>query len=110
MIDTDRLAERGAAVTLLERGGPAYGTTGSSFAWINSNSKLPHDYFALVSEHFEGETADSWIVANGPMAADAALRVGLQVVRAIGAAAFHSRLWLFSTRATAWIRAAITFY
>ena len=51
---------------------------------------VEHDYFALVSEHFEGETADSWIVANGPMVADAALRVGLQVVRAIGAAAFFN--------------------
>src|SRR5256886_8265502 len=48
------------------------------------------DYLALVSEHFEGETADSWIVEHGPMAADAALRVGLQVVRAIGAAAFFN--------------------
>jgi serine/threonine protein kinase len=51
---------------------------------------VEHDYLALVSEHFEGETADSWIVANGPMAADAAVRVGLQVVRAIGAAAFFN--------------------
>src|SRR5256885_1030487 len=51
---------------------------------------VEHDYFAIVSEHFEGETADSWIVANGPMVADAALRVGLQVVRAIGAAAFFN--------------------
>src|SRR2546421_6017874 len=51
---------------------------------------VEHDYLALVSEHFEGETADSWIVDHGPMAADAALRVGLQVVRAIGAAAFFN--------------------
>ncbi len=51
---------------------------------------VEHDYLALVSEHLEGETADSWIVANGPMPADAALRVGLQVVRAIGAAAFFN--------------------
>src|SRR5256885_767894 len=51
---------------------------------------VEHDYLALVWEHFEGETADSWIVENGPMAADAALRVGLQVVRAIGAAAFFN--------------------
>ena len=51
---------------------------------------VEHDYFALVSEHFAGETADSWIVENGPMAADAALRVGLQVVRALGAAAFFN--------------------
>jgi serine/threonine protein kinase len=51
---------------------------------------VEHDYLALVSEHLEGETADSWIVGNGPMPADAALRVGLQVVRAIGAAAFFN--------------------
>src|ERR1700730_3160950 len=51
---------------------------------------VDHDYFVLVSEHFEGETTDSWIVENGPMAADAALRVGLQVVRAVGAAAFFN--------------------
>jgi serine/threonine protein kinase len=51
---------------------------------------VEHDYLALVSEHFEGETADSWIVTHGPMPADAALRVGLQVVRAIGAAAFFN--------------------
>ena len=51
---------------------------------------IEKDYFVLVSEYFEGETADSWIVENGPMAADAALRVGLQVVRALGAAAFFN--------------------
>src|SRR5229473_674669 len=51
---------------------------------------VEHDYLALVSEHFEGETTDSWIVANGPMPADAALRAGLQVVRAIGAAAYFN--------------------
>ncbi len=48
------------------------------------------DYFAIVSEYFEGETVDSWIVENGPMPADAALRAGLQVVRALGAAAFFN--------------------
>src|SRR4029077_16326313 len=51
---------------------------------------IDHDYFVLVSEHFEGETADSWIVENGPMAVDAALRVGLQVVRALGVAAYFN--------------------
>ena len=51
---------------------------------------IDHDYFVIVSEHFEGETADSWIVENGPMAADAALRVGLQIVRALGAAAYFN--------------------
>jgi serine/threonine protein kinase len=49
-----------------------------------------NDYFAIVSEYSAGETADSWIVENGPMPADAALRVGLQVVRALGAAAFFN--------------------
>src|ERR1700730_5542691 len=51
---------------------------------------VDHDYFVLVSEHLEGETADSWIVENGPMAVDAALRVGLAVVRALGVAAFFN--------------------
>ncbi len=51
---------------------------------------VEQDYYAIASEYFEGETADSWIVENGPMAADAALRVGLQVVRALGAAAYFN--------------------
>jgi len=51
---------------------------------------VENDYFAIVSEYSAGETADSWIVENGPMPADAALRVGLQVVRALGAAAFFN--------------------
>jgi serine/threonine protein kinase len=51
---------------------------------------IDNDYFVVVSEYFEGETVDSWIVANGPMAADAALRVGLQIVRALGAAAYFN--------------------
>lgn len=51
---------------------------------------VEHDYIALVSEYVEGETADSWIVTHGPMAADAVLRIGIQVVRALAAAAFFS--------------------
>ena len=51
---------------------------------------IENDYFVIVSEYFEGEPIDSWIVENGPMAADAALRVGLQVVRALGAAAYFN--------------------
>jgi glycine/D-amino acid oxidase-like deaminating enzyme len=42
-----RLAEAGQQVTLLERAGVAQGTTGSTFAWINSNQKVPEDYYAL---------------------------------------------------------------
>ena len=53
-------------------------------------SGVEHDHFALISEYLEGETADSWVVAHGPMPADAALRAGLQVVRAVGAAAFFN--------------------
>jgi serine/threonine protein kinase len=50
---------------------------------------VEHDYFALVTEHLEGETADAWTVTHGPFAADAVLHVALQVVRAVAAAAFH---------------------
>ena len=51
---------------------------------------VEHEYIALVSEYVEGETTDSWIVAHGPMTADAVLRIGIQVVRALAAAAFYS--------------------
>jgi serine/threonine protein kinase len=51
---------------------------------------VEHEYIALVSEYVEGETADSWIITRGPMAADAVLRVGIQVVRGLAAAAFFS--------------------
>lgn len=44
---TWRLAERGIDVTLVERGSPAAGTTGSSFSWYNANQKRPEDYFRL---------------------------------------------------------------
>ena len=46
------------------------------------------DYIGLVSEYNEGETVESWLVAHGPMPADAVLRIGLQVVRAVAAGAF----------------------
>ena len=42
-----RLAQRGAEVTLVERGSAAAGTTGSSFPWYNANQKRPEDYFRL---------------------------------------------------------------
>ena len=43
-----RLAQRGAAVTLLERTRPATGATANSFAWINATySKQPWAYFQL---------------------------------------------------------------
>jgi hypothetical protein len=46
------------------------------------------EYLGLVSEWVEGETTESWIVSHGPMSADAVLRIGLQIVRALGAAAY----------------------
>lgn len=42
-----RLAQSGASVILVDRGDPGRGTSGSSFAWVNANLKLPRDYFEL---------------------------------------------------------------
>ncbi len=50
---------------------------------------IQNGYFAFVTERLIGETADAWVVAHGPLPPDAALRIGLQVVRATAAAAFH---------------------
>ena len=42
-----RLAERGAAVAVLEARAPGAGTSGASFAWTNSFNKTPRDYHDL---------------------------------------------------------------
>jgi len=42
-----RLAQQGAKVTLLEQGSAGSGTTGTSYAWINSNGKEPPAYYRL---------------------------------------------------------------
>lgn len=42
-----------------------------------------------VTEDFDGTTLDEWIAAHGPMDAAAALRVALQILGALGAAAYH---------------------
>ncbi|HEX5493920.1 MAG TPA: FAD-dependent oxidoreductase, partial [Mycobacteriales bacterium] len=42
-----RLAERGAAVTVVEASRPGAGASGGSFAWFNANEKLPRHYFEL---------------------------------------------------------------
>src|SRR5947207_2947409 len=47
------------------------------------------DHLVSVTEYLEGETAEAWIRAHGPMAADAVLRIGHQVMNALGAAATH---------------------
>ena len=51
---------------------------------------VEEDQFVFVSEYLKGETLDSWIAANGPMALDAVLRIALQVVSALSAASFHA--------------------
>jgi serine/threonine protein kinase len=51
---------------------------------------LEHDHLVFVSEYLEGETADSWIRAHGPMPADAVLRIGLQVMKVLAEAATQS--------------------
>src|SRR5438067_2414940 len=51
---------------------------------------IEDDHLAFVTEYLEGETAEAWIDENGPMPADAVLRIGLQVMNALTAAANHS--------------------
>lgn len=52
-----RLAQRGVQVTMVERGGAASGTTGSSFSWYNANQKRPEDYFRLNLAGMEAHQA-----------------------------------------------------
>jgi serine/threonine protein kinase len=51
---------------------------------------IKDDHLVFVSEYLEGETADVWIDEHGPMPADAVLRIGLQIMDALAAAATHS--------------------
>jgi serine/threonine protein kinase len=51
---------------------------------------IKDEHLVFVSEYPEGETADAWIRAHGPMPADAVLRIGLQVMNVLGEAATHS--------------------
>ncbi len=47
------------------------------------------DHAVYVTEFFDGPTAGAWVAAQGPMPAAAVLRVALQLLGALGAAAFH---------------------
>ena len=47
------------------------------------------DDFVYVSEALGGETLASWVRSHGPMPADAALRVGEQIVSVLSSAGFH---------------------
>src|SRR5439155_22346729 len=49
---------------------------------------VEHDYLALVSEHFDGETDDSCIFENGPMPEVASLLVVMHTVIAIHAVVY----------------------
>jgi glycine/D-amino acid oxidase-like deaminating enzyme len=42
-----KLASQGARVTLIDGNAPVSGTSGTSFAWVNSNGKSPGDYHNL---------------------------------------------------------------
>jgi serine/threonine-protein kinase len=42
-----------------------------------------------VTEYFDGTTAQDWVNQHGPMPTGAVLRIALQVMGAMGAAAFH---------------------
>jgi glycine/D-amino acid oxidase-like deaminating enzyme len=56
------LAGRDAAVTIFEAEAPGTGTSGLSFAWVNSNSKHPDAYHAL---NVAGMTAHHRLLAEG---------------------------------------------
>jgi hypothetical protein len=69
---------------------------------ISSAQKLQHanigsvrdfgregDDYIYVSERLAGETLASWVRSQGPMPADAALRVGEQIVSVLSSAGFH---------------------
>ena len=69
---------------------------------ISSAQKLQHvnigsvrdfgregDDYVYVSERLAGETLGSWVHSHGPMPADAALRVGEQIVSVLSSAGFH---------------------
>lgn len=47
------------------------------------------DDYVYVSERLGGETLASWVRSHGPMVADAALRVGEQIVSVLSSAGFH---------------------
>ncbi len=56
------LASRGAAVMIFEADTPGAGTSGLSFAWVNSNSKHPEGYHAL---NVAGIAAHHRLLARG---------------------------------------------
>src|SRR5215211_2008168 len=47
------------------------------------------DEMVYVTEYFEGTTAEDWVKSHGPLPTGTMLRIAVQVVSALGAAAFH---------------------
>ncbi len=47
------------------------------------------DQLVCVSEYFDGTTAEAWVTTYGPLSVDVVLRIAVQVVSALGAAASH---------------------
>lgn len=83
-----RLAQAGAAVTVVERAWSGAGTTGSTFGWINGVDKPPRDYHRLnllgIRDHEDlaDELGGDWVHVTGSLHwaldADGAHRAGLE--------------------------------
>jgi glycine/D-amino acid oxidase-like deaminating enzyme len=83
-----RLAQAGAAVTVVERAYPGAGTTGRTFGWINGVDKPPRDYHRLnvlgIRDHEDlaDELGGDWVHVTGSLHwapdADGAHRSGLE--------------------------------
>ena len=65
-----RLAQRGATVTLLDKGAPGSGTSATSYAWVNANGKEPEAYFELnlagvQAHHKLDPQGNQWLQPGG---------------------------------------------
>lgn len=65
-----RLAQRGAAVTLVDRSTPGSGTSSTSYAWINANGKEPQAYYdfnlaGLEAHHRLSPDRGGWLGTGG---------------------------------------------
>jgi len=90
------------SVTLIPVGSIDRGEREAFEEHVSSAQKLRHvniakvldfgregDDYIYVCERLAGETLASWVRSHGPMPADAALRVGEQIVSVLSSAGFH---------------------
>src|SRR6266404_89995 len=49
---------------------------------------IEDDQLIYVTEYFDGTSAEEWVNSHGPMPTGAVLRIGLQVLSAMGASSF----------------------